>query len=137
MEEFDQIKQNLLKQLHRCVVCHREYAESDITSVQRRPGVWTLMIECDECHSRNYVAAVTQDGNAEDAVLEIRKLTQEALSEVNRRIISHMLPKDQSQADESTPDFSEPVTVEDVLEMHTFLEDFDGDFAALFRSDNS
>lgn len=137
MEDFDQIKQNLLKQLHRCVVCHRQYEEGDISSIQRRPGVWTLMIECDQCHSRNYVAAVTQNGSAEDAVLEIRKLTQDALSDVNRRILSHMLPHDQPETGEKIPADTGPVTAEDVLEMHTFLEDFDGDFASLFRSSES
>lgn len=129
MEDFDHIKHLVLQQLNRCVVCHREYEISDITSVQRKPGVWTLMVECEQCHSRNYIAAVTQNGNPEDAMFEVRSLTEQALKDVSRH---------NRQPDEQTlpevPEPREPVTAIDVLEMHDFLKEFDGNFARLFRS---
>lgn len=129
LDDFDQIKHLVLQQLNRCVVCHRDYAYGDITSVQRKPGVWTLMVECEQCHSRNYIAAVTNDGNPEDAMLEVRSLTQKAMRDLAR----HTSPDTEELVSEA-PASGERVTAVDVLEMHDFLKDFDGDFSKLFRS---
>lgn len=129
MEDFDQIKHMVLQQLNRCVVCHREYEITDITSVQRKPGVWTLMVECEQCHSRNYIAAVTAEGNAEDAMLEVRSLTQRAMRREGRSTDD----EDEAVISEA-PATGDPITAGDVVDMHDFLRDFDGDFSALFRS---
>lgn len=129
MEDFDQIKHMVLQQLNRCVVCHREYEMADITSVQRKPGVWTLMVQCEQCRSRNYIAAVTNDGSAEDAIFEVQSLTRRALSDAKTD------PSEQPEAPISeAPPHGSPVTAGDVVDMHDFLKDFDGDFARLFRS---
>jgi hypothetical protein len=129
MEDFDQIKHMVLRQLNRCVVCHREYEVTDITSVQRKPGVWTLMVECEQCRSRNYIAAVTADGDAEDAMLEVRSLTQRAM-----RAYGRDNEDDDDTIYSEAPATGEPVTAGDVVDLHDFLRDFDGDFARLFRS---
>lgn len=129
MEDFDHIKHLVLQQLNRCVVCHREYEISDITSVQRKPGVWTLMVECEQCHSRNYIAAVTQEGNPEDAMLEVRSLTRQALSEVTGG-----RTESTEEAESDVPGQGDPVTASDVVDMHEFLKEFDGNFERLFRS---
>lgn len=129
MEDFDQIKQMVLQQLNRCVVCHREYEVSDITSVQRKPGVWTLMVECEQCRSRNYIAAVTQNGNPEEAMFEVRSLTERATKDASRQTHEH-----EEVTNSEAPDTGEPVSAVDVLEMHDFLKDFDGDFERLFRT---
>lgn len=129
MEDFDQLKHLVLQQLNRCVVCHREYEISDITSVQRKPGVWTLMVECEQCHSRNYIAAVTQDGNAEEAMFEVRSLTEQALQDANSRSFTSSDAVEPERAMSN-----EPVSASDVLDMHDFLKDFDGDFERLFRT---
>lgn len=129
MEDFDKIKHIVLQQLSRCVVCHREYEVSDITSVQRKPGVWTLMVECEQCHSRNYIAAVTAEGSAEDAMLEVRSLTQRAMRGEGRST-----DEDNDEMVSEVPLAGDPVNAGDVVDMHDFLKDFDGDFSALFRS---
>lgn len=129
MEDFDQIKHMVLQQLNRCVVCHREYEVSDITSVQRKPGVWTLMVECEQCHSRNYIAAVTQDGNPEEAMFEVRSLTERAMQDTSLRNVDN---DDVTETQDA--EVGDPVSAGDVLEMHDFLKDFDGDFERLFRS---
>lgn len=129
MEDFDQIKHLVLQQLNRCVVCHREYEISDITSVQRKPGVWTLMVECEQCHSRNYIAAVTNEGNTEDAMFEVRSLTERAMQDASLRTF-----RQDDAVESEAPQHGEPVTAVDVLEMHDFLKEFDGDFERLFRS---
>lgn len=129
MEDFDHIKHIVLQQLSRCVVCHREYEVSDITSVQRKPGVWTLMVECEQCHSRNYIAAVTAEGSAEDAMLEVRSLTQRAMRGDDRST-----DEESDAITSEAPPTGDRVTAGDVVDMHAFLDEFDGDFSALFRS---
>lgn len=129
MEDFDQIKHMVLQQLNRCVVCHREYEVTDISSVQRKPGVWTLMVECEQCHSRNYIAAVTQDGNPEEAIFEVRSLTERAMQDASL----HNVDNDE-MSEAAVQKGGEPVSAVDVLEMHDFLQDFDGDFERLFRT---
>lgn len=129
MEDFDQIKHLVLKQLNRCVVCHRDYEYSDITSVQRKPGVWTLMVECEQCHSRNYIAAVTPEGNTEDAILEVQSLTKRALQSQSLSVVD----EDEGIHPEA-PSTGERVTAGDVIDMHNFLKDFDGNFEKLFRT---
>lgn len=130
MEDFDHIKHLVLQQLNRCVVCHREYEVSDITSVQRKPGVWTLMVECEQCHSRNYIAAVTNDGTAEDAMFEVQSLTNRAIRESSLSAIGG-----RNTGEEPTPAPGDPIDAGDVIDMHNFLKEFDGDFERLFRSD--
>ncbi len=129
MEDFDHIKHIVLQQLSRCVVCHREYEVSDITSVQRKPGVWTLMVECEQCHSRNYIAAVTAEGSAEDAMLEVRSLTQRAMRGDDRST-----DEESDTIASEAPLTGDRVTAGDVVDMHDFLNEFDGDFSTLFRS---
>lgn len=130
MEDFDQIKHMVLQQLSRCVVCHREYEISDITSVQRKPGVWTLMVECEQCHSRNYIAAVTADGNPEDAMLEVRSLTKRAL----RHGQDSAEDEQEDTVVSEAPPTGDKVTAGEVVDMHEFLDEFNGDFTSLFRS---
>lgn len=130
MEDFDQIKHMVLQQLNRCIVCHREYEISDISSVQRKPGVWTLMVECEQCRSRNYIAAVTNDGNTEDAIFEVQSLTQRAMHDASLRTL-----RPDSDVESEAPEYGDPVTATDVLEMHDFLKEFNGDFRRLFRSE--
>lgn len=79
------------------------------------------MVSCGECHARNFVAAVIGDGDAEEAQLALRRLGEEHVRAV---------PDIESEAHEEP---GEPITIDDVLEMHALLQEFDGDFQALFR----
>jgi hypothetical protein len=116
-----QIKRIVLDRMERCSVCHREFETEDVRVLSRKSDMWMLMVSCSECHARNFVAAVIGDGDAEEAQLALRRLGEEHV---------------RSKLDiELEPDIEtgEPVSVDDVLEVHEFLQDFDGDFQALFR----
>jgi hypothetical protein len=86
--------------------------------------MWMLMVSCGECHARNFVAAVIGDGDAEEAQLALRRLGEE-----------HLRSRLDTAADEADDEeiASEPVSVDDVLEIHEFLQGFDGDFRQLFK----
>ena len=116
-----QIKRIVLDRMERCSVCHRGFEPDDVHVLSRKSDMWMLMVSCGECQARNFVAAVIGDGDAEEAQLALRRLGEEHV-----RSRTGIEPED-----EGVP--GEPVSVDDVIEIHQFLQGFDGDFKALFR----
>lgn len=118
-----QIKNIVLNRLERCAVCHHMFVPDDIHIVSRKPDLWTMVVACGECHSRNFVAAVLGDGDPAQAQLALRKLSEQGVAGI----------------DDAGPEYEpepagDPVSIDDVLEMHDFLKRFDGDFQRLFRA---
>ncbi len=116
-----QIKRIVLDRMERCSVCHRGFEPDDVHVLSRKSDMWMLMVSCGECQARNFVAAVIGDGDAEEAQLALRRLGEEHV-----RTRTEIEPEDEGMS-------GEPVSVDDVIEIHQFLEGFDGDFKALFR----
>lgn len=116
-----QIKRIVLDRMERCSVCHRGFESDDVHVLSRKSDMWMLMVSCSECHSRNFVAAVIGDGDAEEAQLALRRLGEEHLRTRTAVELEH------------SGEPGDPVDVDDVIEMHEFLQEFDGDFKALFR----
>jgi hypothetical protein len=115
-----QIKRIVLKRMGRCRVCHRVYSDQDVSIVSRKPDMWMMVVECVDCHAKNFVAAVLNEGDPEQAELALRRLSGEV--------------EQAGVVDEAeTVSSNEPVTAADVIDMHRFLEGFDGDFIGLFR----
>lgn len=116
-----QIKRIVLDRMERCSVCHRGFEADDVHVLSRKSDMWMLMVSCSECHARNFVAAVIGDGDAEEAQLALRRLGEE---HIRSRTTIEL---------EAGNEPGEPVTIDDVLDMHEFLQGFDGDFRSLFR----
>jgi hypothetical protein len=116
-----QIKRIVLDRMERCSVCHRGFEPDDVHVLSRKSDMWMLMVSCGECQARNFVAAVIGDGDAEEAQLALRRLGEEHV-----RTRTGIEPEDEGVA-------GDPVSVDDVIEIHQFLQGFDGDFKALFR----
>jgi len=116
-----QIKRIVLDRMERCSVCHRGFEPDDVHVLSRKSDMWMLMVSCGECQARNFVAAVIGDGDAEEAQLALRRLGEEHV-----RTRTDIEPEDDGEP-------GEPVSVDDVIEIHQFLQGFDGDFQALFR----
>ena len=115
-----QIKRIVLDRMERCSVCHRGFEPDDVHVLSRKSDMWMLMVSCGECQARNFVAAVIGDGDAEEAQLALRRLGEEHV-----RPRTGIEPEDEGVS-------GEPVSVDDVIEIHQFLQGFDGDFKALF-----
>jgi len=116
-----QIKRIVLDRMERCSVCHRSFETDDVHVLSRKADMWMLMVSCSECHARNFVAAVIGDGDADAAQLALRRLGEEHVK--GRLEVEPELDGEPGEA----------VDVDDVLEMHEFLQDFDGDFQRLFQ----
>ena len=121
MDTDKQIKRIVLDRMERCSVCHRDFEPDDVHVLSRKSDMWMLMVSCGECQARNFVAAVIGDGDAEEAQLALRKLGEEHIR-TSREIET-----------EAPEELLDPVSIDDVLELHEFLQGFDGDFQALFR----
>ncbi len=129
MDSEVRIKRIVLKRMERCIVCHHHFQPDDITIISRESDMWTMLVECTDCHARNFVAAVLNDGDPEEAQMALRRLTERAMREVKEPA--------RSMAPDIEPEYvpaGEPVSASDVLDMYEYLQDFDGDFQALFRS---
>lgn len=121
-----QIKKIVLNRMERCTVCHHNFAPEDIHIVSRKPDLWTMVVACAECNSRNFVAAVLGDGDPAQAQLALRKLSEQGPAS-----------DEDGAPDEPALPAGDAVSVDDVLEMHGFLKQFDGDFSRLFRASSA
>ncbi len=113
-----QIKRIVLDRMERCSVCHHSFVPDDIHVISRKSDMWMMVVECSECQGRNFVAAVLNDGDPGEAQLALRRLSESGVKDDTGGLQpSPALPK---------------VSTDDVLDMHEFLADFDGDFQRLF-----
>ncbi len=94
----------------KCAVCGQHYEASNVHVLGHRDDMWFVGIFCTSCHSQGLVAAVVKEGNLPQIVTEL------------------------SDAEESKFAASDLVGCDDVLDVHDFLSDFDGDFSKLFSS---
>lgn len=127
MEPDVKMKRIVLDRLERCSVCHRHFSPDDIHIINRKPDMWTMMVECTDCHSKNFVAALMNDGDPDEAHMALRQLSDRAIRELT-------VTRDEPIVESEGPADGEPVTAADVVDLHTFLNTFDGDFKRLFQS---
>ena len=123
------VKQVVLDRLPRCAVCHSPYDEDDINVVSSKRDVWMMVVECEVCHARNFVAAVLKDGDPDQAKVALQKMSDEA------GIGESSFEFDEPIAATKEP-VEPPVEAGDVADMHGFLDNFNGDFKSLFGSRN-
>ena len=123
----NRIRRIVLERLGTCRVCHREHRGEDVRVISQKPDVWMMVVECPDCHSRSFVAAVVDEQQADDAKIALRRLASEQL---HTEFSFGTGPTPAEQPEQTTA----PVTSDDVTDMAEFLETFDGDFKRLFAS---
>jgi len=111
-EHLGLIKHLVLRSASKCTACGRAYTPESIGVLGREADLWFLSLTCQYCRNRVLVAALVKE---QKATAVITDLTAEEQSKFQRA------PK---------------ITTDDVLEMHEFLAEFDGDFARLFGNKN-
>jgi flavoprotein len=92
----------------KCGSCGQNYQEDDIEVVEHNDELWFLKVSCSSCHVRCLVAAIIRE-NARPEV--ITDLTDEEVEKFKNL---------------------DGIRNEDLLAMHNFLKDFDGDFPRVF-----
>jgi len=91
----------------KCESCGRNFEFGNIDVLGQREDMWFLRVLCPTCHTQCLVAAVVREGKAPEW---IDNLTDAAINETRNKTIE----------------------IDDVLDMHNFLTDFNGDFSSLF-----
>jgi hypothetical protein len=122
----NQIRRIVVERMDRCTVCHRRFVEDDVEVVSRKSDVWLMIVQCKDCHSRSF-AAVVGDTSAPIDTESLFGFRPDGSIEITFETDGEYF--DIQQFDEEAED---PVTVDDLLEMHDFLDSFDGDFKSLF-----
>ena len=102
--DIEQLIRYLVDHL-RCVACRRQYSIDDFQVLEKGTSMLILLMTCHHCQAQGLLMAFVQD--------------QETKS---RRV-------------RQTEDHHElgPITADDVLDVHRFLLDFEGDCDALLR----
>jgi hypothetical protein len=113
-EHSSEVRRIVLSVVEECSRCRQRFSIEDLRVVGRNGNLWVLAVRCPTCEAQAFVAAVV--GEYEDGT------TIEATAIELADASEHM-------SDESD---DEPISVDDVLDMHEFLEAFDGDFFHLF-----
>jgi hypothetical protein len=122
----NQIRRIVVERMDRCTVCHRRFVEDDVEVVSRKSDVWLMIVQCKDCHSRSF-AAVVGDTSAPIDTESLFGFRADGSIEISFETDGEFV---EIQAFDEVPD--DPVTVDDLLEMHGFLDNFDGDFKSLF-----
>ena len=110
-----------------CLRCGRPYEAESLLVLARRSEVWMVMISCRECEQKDtYVIKFPPQMQGR------RRVTSYRLS---RPPASTPLPEELEGFQQKQPEMpahSLPVNADDVLDMHLFLKNFNGDFQRLF-----
>lgn len=92
----------------KCGVCGQRYEIDNIDVLGQHQDLWFLRVLCSACRAQCLVAAVIREGRLPEVITDLTEAELDKFKNVG--ILS---------ADE-------------VLDMHNFLKDFDGDFSRLF-----
>jgi transcription elongation factor Elf1 len=103
---------NLIKRLIatiKCGKCGQNYHVDHVKIIEQNEDIWFLRVYCPSCDTRSTVAAIIKQEKSPEFVTG---LTETEVAKFKS---------------------ADTVAANDVLDMHRFLDGFDGDFAGLFR----
>ena len=117
------IKQLILSAVTRCSECRRRYHLDDFAVIGHRDHLWMVTVVCEGCHSQGFITAIVEDPE------QLSGETAQARPVGRRRRpqLSDLMPDEAARFADAVP-----VNSLDLLDLHEFLADFDGDFKTLF-----
>src|SRR4030042_611573 len=87
----------------KCVHCNQRYEPGNANNVvEHDEDLWIFAVYCPSCKINSLLAAVIKEGGVLEVVTDL------------------------SEAEQA--EFSIPICSDNILDMHVFLKDFDGDF---------
>jgi len=92
-----------------CAVCQHPYEPDDVHIVDHRGEIWVMAVKCDHCGTQGLVFAMIQEEEEPEMVSELASQERARFREMPR------------------------IDADDLLDVHEFLRDFDGDFVSLFE----
>lgn len=110
--KHDATSQALIRQIAAhvtCAVCSHHFGANDIELVGRRENVWAMRVNCRECHTKALLLAIVNQGTA-------------------RPVYTDLVPEDWERFKESPP-----ISTDDVISVHEFIQSYDGDFTDILE----
>ena len=92
----------------KCGACGQRYEQDNIGVLGHQEDLWFLRVSCSACHTQYLVAAVIREGKAPEVITDLTE------AELDKFMNAGGL------------------TADEIIDMHNFLRDFDGDFSRLF-----
>ena len=93
----------------KCGACGQYYEEDNIDIIEHSEELWFLRVFCSSCRVKCLVAAIIREDDKGEIITDLTEAEMERFKGMDE------------------------VRVDDVLDMHSFLKDFDGDFPRIFR----
>lgn len=106
------MKENLIKRLLtsvKCAACGEHYATGNISILDHAENLWFLEASCSACDIQCLVAVVIKEEPAPEVITDLTEAERPGFEKVSM------------------------VTADEVLDIHEFLRNFDGDFSQLFN----
>lgn len=95
----------------KCSVCDQRYEAANIKILGHEDELWFLSAFCSSCRTQCLIAAVVKEGDTAEVIIELTEAEYAKFAQ------------------------SGAVGVDDVLDMHNFLKEFNGNFADLFSKE--
>ena len=92
-----------------CAICHHHYEPSDVQIVDHRDEIWVIAVKCNQCGTQGLIFAMIKEGEKPETISELTAQEWARFREMPQ------------------------IDVDDLLDVHEFLRDFEGDFANLFE----
>jgi DNA-directed RNA polymerase subunit RPC12/RpoP len=92
----------------KCSSCGKQFGTNDINVIKHQDDTWFLNIYCPSCGKQSLVVAIVRKDKSAEIVSNV------------------------SDVDPSEYASDSAISVDDMLDIHNFLKDFDGDFTDLF-----
>ena len=111
-QEVALVEETFIKRLMastKCAVCGQCYETDDISVIGHHEDLWFLRTLCSSCHAQCLVAVVIKEGRVPAVITDLTGAELDRFRNVD------------------------VLTADEVLDMHSFLKDFDGDFSRLFN----
>jgi len=92
----------------KCSVCGQRYEVNNVKVLGHQEDLWFLSVFCSACQTQCLVAAVIKEGKAPKFITDLTEAELDKFKKMDK------------------------LTADEVLDMHSFLKSFDGDFSRLF-----
>jgi len=92
----------------KCGVCGQRYEVDNIKVLGHQEDLWFLSVSCSACQAQCLVAAVIKESKTTEVTTDLTEAEWDKFKKMDK------------------------LTADEVLDMHSFLKGFDGDFSRLF-----
>ncbi len=92
----------------KCSVCGQRYQVANVKVLSHQEDLWYLSVFCSACQTQCLVAAVIKESKTPKVITDLAEAELDKFKKMDK------------------------LTADEVLDMHSFLKGFDGDFSQLF-----